>query len=170
MITSGLTYRDGMITIPIDRKLESEYFNLDKNRRYNVDIKLHYERRTTDANAYMRNLLNKLAIKLETTADELYQDFIKKVGVRVIMMVTKEAFEEASRRHISQSKYGGNQVNVLNETERAYVAEFIYGSSSYDGKEFWRLLEEIKLECKEQGIETRTDQEIKAMIKQTLGE
>jgi hypothetical protein len=118
----------------------------------------------------MRRLLNELAIKLESTADELYQDFIQKVGVKVVLMVKKEAFEEAAKHHIRQSKYGGNQVKILNETERAYVVEFIYGSSSYDGKEFWILLEEIKLECKEQGIETRTDQEIKAMIKQTLGE
>ncbi len=51
-----------------------------KQRKYEVEIKEHRERRSLDANAYFWTLLDKLSEALREPKEDLYRGYIKEIG------------------------------------------------------------------------------------------
>lgn len=136
-----------------------------KQRKYDIEIKEHREKRSLDANAYLWVLLDKLADVLETTKEELYLGYVKQYGIYRDFTLAEEAAK--TFRHAwemlgvawptEQVDYDGDRVVI-----RAY-----YGSSQYNSKQMSRLINAVVEDCKEQGIETMTPLELARMMEGT---
>jgi hypothetical protein len=125
-----------------------------------IEAKKHREKRSLDANAYCWVLLGKLAEKMDMKSEEIYKMEIKDIGVYEVLPIRNEAiqkFIEAWQKNgigwvceeIGKSKLQG-YTNI-----KAY-----YGSSTYDNKQMSRLVDSIVEDCKLQGIETDTPEQI----------
>ena len=164
LITSfGL--KKGLVTIEITGEENYNELLALKSQNKHVEIKEHKNYRSLDANSYLWVLLTKLQDKLSIPKEELYKNYIQKIGSSEILPVKNEAvdkFREAWQR---------NGLGWITETTKSKLDGFTnviayYGSSSYNTAEMSRLINEVVDDCKEQNIETKSDSEINSLLKQ----
>lgn len=124
------------------------------------ELKLHRQKRSLSANAYAWVLCDKLADKLRTTKEEVYRQAVAQVGVFEEIKVTSPEAGKRFKRIWHQNGLGWLTKTIDDTTVLAY-----YGSSTYDTKQMARLIDYLQDECKEQGIETRPQWEVDAMLK-----
>lgn len=137
--------------------------SLKPGKVYDVEIKEHREKRSLDANAYCWVLLDKLAEALDTTKEELYRGYVRKIGPFKDFDLT---VDEAQTFRTAWERLGQGwpteQVDFTPDGERVVIRAY-YGSSTYNTKRMSRLIDMIVEDCKEQGIETLTPQQLDAM-------
>ena len=133
--------------------------------QYDVEIKQHRERRSLDANAYMWVLLDRLADKLSCTGAtlskvDIYRDMIKNVpGVSETVCVMDSAVD--TLRHGWEHNGLGWLTDTMPSKIEGCTNVILYsGSSTYDTKQMSRLIDLIIEECKLQGVEHMTPQEL----------
>ncbi len=133
------------------KQLIPQMLELDEEKLY--ELKEIKKKRTLTQNNYYWELLNKLAKKLKIPSTELHFELIKKSCPFEEYLVPKESnlrsleyFEE--RNTIEKN---GKEFKVI----RVYV-----GSSLLDTLEMGILLDNLIEECKSQGIETMTPEEL----------
>lgn len=139
---------------------------LDKLNLLDIEVKKHRNKRSLDANAYCWVLCEKLAIAMNITKEEVYKQEIMMVGKSVVVPIKIEeaeyfrnTWQNKGLGYISESL--GNSKIAGHENLRLY-----YGSSSYNTKDMSRLIDSIVEDCKLQGIETATPEEL-ARLKET---
>ncbi len=131
---------------------------------YDVTIKEHRERRSLDANAYAWVLLDKLAEKLQLAKTELYRSYIREIGGNSeTVCVLKDAADKLC------SGWARNGIGWLTDTLPSKIDGCVnvvlyYGSSTYDTAQMSRLIDLIVQDCKTQGIETMTPQQLAALV------
>ena len=118
-----------LVSIPAEEIAEKWQLNIEKIKR----------KRSLDANAYAWVLMNKIAIKIQATAEEVYRQLIAELGAYEIIPVKTE------------------------KLEKWHNMKCHYGSSVYDSEQMARLIDGIVAECKTLGIETMTPAEIKQL-------
>ena len=130
------------------------------------DIKVSPSRvkRSLDANAALWLLLDKLAIKLMTTKEELYSHFLIKYGVSDVVQMLESAKEDFINRAGFRAYQELDKKESKGKTT-VYLACY-YGSSTYDKKEFARLLDGVIEEAKEQDIDFISKEERDLLIKE----
>jgi ribosomal protein L9 len=144
-----------------------------KGKELDVEVKVHRNKRSLDANGFCWVMCQKIAEKLSlpqapVTKDDIYRQAIRQVGQFTILPIRNDAVETwihnwgAGRigwvcENLGESKLEGYS-NI-----RSY-----YGSSVYDTKSMSVLIDYIVSEAKEQGVETMTPAEI-ALLKQDWG-
>jgi len=144
------------LTNASDLNAITDLFNIDLD----ITIKPYKKKRTVTSNAYLWVLCDKLASKIQSTKENVYRLAIKQVGTFEIVPVKNEAVTTWSKNW--ESKGEGWVCEELRESKlQGYTTmTCYYGSSTYDTLEFKRLVDYIVEECKEQGIETMTPDEI----------
>ena len=140
-----------------------------KDRLYECVIKEHREKRSLDANAYMWQLLDKLAAELGTKKEELYLEKVKNYGIYKDFTLRPE---DAPTFQIAWSMLGTGwpteQVDFSPDGEMVVVRAY-YGSSQYNTKQMSRLIDSVVSDCKDMGIETLPPDKLAAM-KEAWGE
>lgn len=139
--------------------------SLDQNKKYDVDIKEHREKRSLDANAYCWVLIGKLAAKLLVPPNEVYRQYIQDIGGNYTIVPVKEDRIDHWER-IWCSGHVGRMVKDLGpcRTLDGYHNIMSYiGSSDYDTAQMSHLIDLIVQDCKAQGIETLTPDKLSAM-------
>lgn len=140
----------------------TEEINDLMDKELSVEIKPYRKRRSLDANSYCWVLCQKLAEKLNCTKEDIYKEAIRKAGQFDFIAVTDSATEQFLKAW--QSKGLGWYAEVLeSKIEGCKKIMVYYGSSVYDGEEMAHLLNYIVEECKEQGIETATPEDLNRM-------
>jgi len=149
-------------------KVQAEIFKLkaqfDKGKIFTCTINPRNKMRSLDANAYFWNLAEELAKKHKATKVEIYKKYIREYGVCDIRPIRDDEVETFVKRwerlgigwfceDLGTSKLQG-YTNV-----RSY-----YGSSIYEQPEMSRIIDAIVEDCKKEGIETRTPNQIAEMI------
>lgn len=137
-------------------------FQQDKTKKY--EVKEYKEKRSLDSNAYAWTLLGKLQDKLHIAKEDIYKSLIKEIGSYEVIPVRDEAVERF------RQAWSKNGLGWITETTKSKLEGFTnviayYGSSSYNTSEMSRLIELIVQECRQQGIETKTQQEIDSLLK-----
>ena len=140
---------------------------------FSVTIKEWRERRSLDANAYYWTLLSQLAEVLKMSRPSLHNLLLRSFGededidgqtVFLILPDSQEAEKKAQEsetyhlRPTSQTKEGKD-----GKTYRTWV--LLKGSHDMDTKAFSRLLDGLIEECKAQGIDTMTPDQIERMMR-----
>ena len=141
------------------KQLETIVGNFKANTEY--ELKPYKEKRSLSANALAWVYCDKLAEKLKTTKERIYQDAIDNVGVFEEIKVNSPEAGQRFKRIWKQNGLGWLTKTIDETTILAY-----YGSSTYDTKQMARLIDYLQEECKEQGIETRPQWEVDAMLKE----
>lgn len=127
----------------------------DPKRRY--EVKAHRQRRSLTQNAYYWAMLNKLARKLRMGDTEVHLSMLREYGVCEVMSVRTDIPVGDYFKY-----YDELGVDYLDGEERR-VLKIYKGSSRMDSTEFSRLIEGMRFECQEQGIDVATPEEIASM-------
>lgn len=137
---------------------------LDLTKEYEVKIVKKKVKRSLDANAYCWVLIGRLGEKLHKSDLEIYREIIRDNGVFEIMPVRNDVI--ARWTEIWKSRGMGwicEDIGECRNIKGYHNIKCYYGSSVYDTKEMSRLIDAIVDECKDQGIETMTPDEIEEM-------
>lgn len=119
--------------------------------------------RSLDANAYMWVLCDKLAEKLGITKEEVYRSQIKDIGVFRTVEIDEKAADTLMH---SWGLHGTGWVaeRLDHSIHKGFtIIALYYGSSTYNTKQMSRLIDFIVQDCKEQGIETMTPNELQQL-------
>jgi hypothetical protein len=131
--------------------LIKKLLELPEDKEY--EIKEHKKKRTRNQNSYYWELLNQLSKKLRIAPEELHFELIKKSCPFSEFLVPDEADLRAIEYYEERGKITKN--NKLFKIIRVYV-----GSSKLNTVEMGILLDNLIEECKLQGIETMTPEEL----------
>ena len=135
-------------------KIKQQLFLLDKDKKYDVEIKQHREKRSLNSNSYAWVLITQIADILNTDKDSVYLMMLKRYGVSYLVPISNEVPVN------DFTKY----TEVESKTDKYTWYKIYKGSSQYDTKEMSVFLNGIVSECKEMGIHTKEDLEIQKMI------
>lgn len=131
---------------------------------YEVTIKQYRPKRSRDANAYLWVLCGRIAEKIDSDKESVYRTAIRSVGVFDVVCVRENGEESLI------SGWNNNGIGWFAESMGESKIDgcrnviLYYGTSTYNSKEFSRVLDYIIAECKEMGIETMTPAEL-ALLK-----
>lgn len=173
-----LLYRQDNLIIPLEKgqiRAVHEFLDtvkqIDPTKDYTVKIEPTKRKRSQDANSYLWKLLGLLAIELSkedtpTTKEELYREYVKDYGRYVIVPIPKDEVDRWIK--IWKKKGLGWVCESLGKSKFPNYENIVcyFGSSEYDTKEMSRLIDAVVADCKEQGIETMTPQEIERLKEQ----
>ena len=136
-----------------------------KEKIYTLSVKLFREKRSLDANAYAWVLMNKLAeaIADNVTSEDVYREFVRKIGPKEILPVRDIAVERFMRDWECKGKGWVCEVIGKSKIEGYTNVIAYYGSSTYDSKEMSMFIDAIVEECKEYNIPTDTPEQIAKM-------
>lgn len=154
----------GELCIDVVNKPAARQFVLRmRERAYTCEIKAYRKKRSLDTNAYFWVLCGKLAEATSQPKEQIYRESIRNIGgnsdtVCVIASAVNKLCESWHRNGLGwitesfQSKIPGCRNVTL-----------YYGSSTYDGAQMARLIDNIVQDCRAVGIETLTPAELDAL-------
>ena len=126
------------------------------------DIRLIYkrwrEKRSLDANSYMWAIIHEMAVALDSTKDEVYEELIQRHGY--MDRDDSGYITITMRADIDKSHLPGHwKLDDYSSTIDWKVYRRIRGTSEYDTKEMSYFLDRVIEEAKELGIDTMTEDE-----------
>lgn len=134
------------------------------DKELDIDVKVHREKRSLEANSYLWKLCDLVADAIRSTKTEVYRQAIREVGVWHDMAVTEEDADEV--RRVWESFGIGYFIDEFDSKLKGCKRlRFYHGSSLYDTKQMSRLIDYIIDEAKDLGIEVRSPDEIERMMK-----
>ncbi len=154
----GLTLKGELqLTLTLPRQYIEELTKL-KDEQIDVTIKKYRERRSINSNAYLWTLIGKIAeaITPPLNKDEVYIEMLKRYGQGGIVSVQKDKADDVLRAFDYYVPKGEGRVNG-----KEFIHMMVYvGSSKYDSKEMYLLIQGVASEAQELGIETLTPSEL----------
>ena len=129
-----------------------------------IKITKYREKRSLDANAYFWTLVDKLAVKLNKTKTEVYRDAIRDIGGNSETVCVKNNAVKKLCSVWQNNGLGFQTETFTSKIEGCTNVILYYGSSTYDTKQMSTLISNIVEECKSQGIETRTPEELAKLL------
>ena len=130
-----------------------------------IDIKEHREKRSLNANAYFHKLVDELRQKLKISFAACKNHLITSYGqleyIDDVPAVIKTNIEPERMREIETLHC--MPIAVKEVEEGAYWYRLYRGTHTYDSKEMAMLIDGTIEECKAQGIETMTPNELERL-------
>lgn len=142
-----------IINVPLDTEIKED-------KKY--DLTEHKEKRSKNANSYLWELLGKLQDKLIIPKEDLYKNYIREIGAFDTLAIKNEAVETFVREWNARGL--GYQVELITSNDVVTEIAIYYGSSAYNTKQMSNLIELVVEDCKEQEIETKSEEEIRSLI------
>lgn len=141
-----------------------EFINsLDDEKNYVLTIT--NEKRSNDANAYYWTLVNKLSDKIGIPPKVIYRAHIEDVGGNYEVVPIRDDAVETWVKNWQDKGLGWLCESIGQSKLRGYTNVIcFYGSSTYDTRQMSRLIDLCVQDCKAQGIETMTPNELAALI------
>lgn len=136
---------------------------LTPGKTYDVEIKAHRERRSLDANAYAWVLLDRLSAKTGIPRTEVYRSYVREIGGNSETVCVRNESVEKLRSGWEHNGIGWQTDTIQSKLPGCTNVILYYGSSTYDTAQMSRLIDLIVQDCREQGIETLTPQQLDAM-------
>lgn len=161
-VSMGFLDGECKLTLAVNEKndLKVAYDELSQCELLDIELKKHREKRSLNANAYLWVLCGKLADKIGVDKESVYRQHILNANVYRVAEISEEAADTLIK---------GWQMNgigwIAERVDKSVRDGFIvvnlyYGSSAYNTKQMSRLLDSVIEDCKEQGIQTMTPDEI----------
>ena len=136
------------------------HFALRDGKQVNLEMSINRDKRSLNANAYLWTLLTQIAEKLNSSKDEIYIEMLARYGQCTYIVCKPEAVDKIKQEWRTVKELGTFNLNG----NIGIQLQCFYGSSTYNSKEFSVLLDGVVSECKELGIETLDDVELKQLI------
>ena len=135
----------------------------DKDK-LSIEIKPYRQRRSLDSNAYAWVLMDKLAAVLRKPKLEIYREYIRDIGDNCEIVCIKDEAVEKFCRGWNHNGLGWLTDTFPSKIEGCTNVILYYGSSTYDTAQMSRLIDLIVFDCKENGIQTDTPDQIAEMM------
>lgn len=138
---------------------------LDDTSDFELSIGKVKAKRSNDANRYFWELVGQLSAKINVSPEDIYRIYIKDIGGNYeIVPIRDDAVETWIQAW--RSKGIGWQCEIIGESKlRGYTNVICYyGSSTYNTKQFSRLINLCIDDCKANGIEVMTESEMALMM------
>ncbi len=136
------------------------------NQKKMYELKPYRFKRGNKANSYLWVLCKKIADIVGNTKEDVYKDLIKRVGTFEIVSIKSEAVEKFMNNwQLRGLGWLAEKTGCFSDSYEEVVV--YYGSSSYDSREMWILINELINEAQELDIDTtlenkwRTDNDIR---------
>lgn len=128
-----------------------------------VEIKRWRKRRSLDANAYFWVLCGKLAEKTGQAKHDIYRTIIRDIGGNCETVCVPEAGAQKFQQGWEHNGIGWVTDTMPSKLPGCVNVQLYYGSSTYDTAQMSRLIDLTIAECRAQGIETLTPEELARM-------
>lgn len=152
-------YKQGWVAeIHLCEKPYDLYKYLDKD--LDIDIKIHREKRSLNANKLLWNCLKEIAEALRTDKWNVYLMMLKRYGKYTYICVKPNVVESVKAQWRECEEIGEINING----EKAVQLLCYFGSSTYDSKEFSVLLDGVISEMKEMGLKAPSEREFDMVI------
>lgn len=142
------------------KKLIPYMLELDDTKIY--EVKEYKEKRNLDQNAKYWKLLNELALTLKIGVEELHFKMLKDYSQRYEILVPKDIKLRGIDYYEKKSK-------IIRNGQEFIVYQIFTPSHELNTREFALLLQGLCDECKEQGIETLSPNELKKLEEMIRG-
>lgn len=146
------------VELQFDRPPETIEKYVDKD--LDVELKIHREKRSLNANRLLWNCLGEIAVALQTDKWNVYLMMLKRYGKYTYICVKPNVVESVKAQWRECEEIGEINING----EKAVQLLCYFGSSTYDSKEFSVLLDGVISEMKEIGLETPSERELDMVI------
>jgi hypothetical protein len=130
------------------------------DKPHEVTVKPQRKRRSKDANAYMWVLLDKLSAVLGVPKQEIYRRLIPDVGGVSETVCVQDKAVDTLIKGWEHNGLGWVAEIFPSKIEGCTNVILYAGSSMYDSQQMTRLLDLVIAECKQQGVETMTPEEL----------
>lgn len=159
------------VTFQISEENMRDIATIDRKKLLDIDVKVHREKRSLDANAYYWVLLSKLAEKLNFSKSFMHNQLLRRYG-QIELIDGQAAYfllpdNDSARKTIDESeeyhlKPTAHVKQVNSKIMRTYL--LLKGSHTYDTREMSVLIHGLVDEAQEMGIQTLTPEEIERMV------
>lgn len=143
------------------KQLVPYMMTLDDDKIY--EIKEYKEKRNLDQNAKYWKLLNELALTLKISIEKLHFKMLKDYSQRYEILVPSDS-------ELRGIEYYEKKSNIIKNSKEFSVYYVFTPSHELNTKEFALLLQGLCDECKEQGIETLSPDELKRLEEMIRGQ
>ena len=123
------------------------------------------EKRSLDANGLLWHCIDKIASALKLDKWDVYLMMLKRYGVFTYGVFRENHLDQI--RHMWRTSEVVGEVNV--NGEKGIQVLLYFGSSTYDTKEFSRLLDGVIDEMEQMGLETPDQAEAERLLKEGKG-
>lgn len=135
-------------------------FRLDKDTIYDVKITKHREKRSLNANSYLWKLVTEIGNTLSKSKEEVYLQMLIDYGQSEMISILSDIDVKGYFKYYKLA--GSSMLNgKLFNHYKVYK-----GSSDYDTKEMFILLNGVVQEAKNLGIKTKEDYELEKLIEE----
>ena len=128
----------------------------------NEEIEVKRKKRSKNANSYFWELLQKLCEEMNIDVIQEYKNRVKELGIFKQWELDIE--NVPTFVHLWEDRGIAWFTEKVEEIGNKAIINAYYGSSSYNSKQFSRLLDNLVQDCKEVGIQTLDDVEIERLI------
>lgn len=133
---------------------------IEAGKRYIAGLGIKRKKRSLDCNAYFWVLLDKLAAVLQKPKTEIYREYIKDIGGNSETVCVPAKAVEKLRSGWEHNGLGWQTDTMPSKLAGCTNVILYYGSSTYDTAQMSRLVDFAVEDCKAQGIDTATPQEL----------
>lgn len=123
----------------------------DKDKLY--EVKEYKKKRNNNQNSRYWKLISELSLKTKISMEELHFEMLKHYSARYEILVPAD-------REIRGIEYYEKKSKIIKDGKEFYVYHVYTPSHELKTDEFAILLDGLIQECKQQGIETRSPEEI----------
>lgn len=148
-----------VISIEVD-SIPEDLQELTAIKDLDISIKKHRNRRSLDANGLLWKCLGDIAAAIDSDKWSVYLQMLKKYGEYTYVVVKPQAVDMLKLQWRECEEVGDIDIHG----EKAIQMLCYYGSSTYDSKQFSRLLDGVMYEMKQMGLETPTDEAMKRSL------
>lgn len=149
------------LNILLTLEVNPEAINPLTNKTLTVQLKEYHPKRSLSANNYCFAIIGKMAVKLRTSTDELYENLITRYGVPY-QDEDGNYVTVTMKNYISVDKLGGHW-KWIKDTNGFSSYMMIKGSSEYDSAEMAAFIDMVVEEAKGMGIDTLPSTELERM-------
>ncbi len=130
------------------------------DKPYELTVEKKKRERSLDANGYFWALCGKLAAKTRVPKADIYRNYVKNIGGNYDTFCMQD---KAVLRLVT--RWSKNGLGWIAEPFESKIpgctnVNVYYGSSTYDTAQMSRLIDLVVFDCKENGIETMTPEEL----------
>lgn len=134
--------------------------------KLSIKVAQHKKKRSLDANAYCWVMIDRLAKKLNIPKTDIYRSAIKDIGGNSDIVCVQDKAVQSLCDGWQRNGLGWQTDTLPSKIEGCTNVVLYYGSSTYDTAQMSRLINSIVEECRLQGIETKSDEEVDSLLHQ----
>ena len=157
----GLTGKPRLtLEINENEAFETAFDELHEKDKITIELKPYREKRSKEANSYFWVLCGKLAAKLRIPKEDIYREYVREIGGNYYTTCLKEDEVQAACDCWSRNGLGWIYDILPSKLNGCKIALLYYGSSEYDTAQMSQIIHMVVCDCKENGIETASTNQI----------